>query len=381
MASRYRFISCHPVLGNMLHPKLDLIDAKWNWVLGGNGQLTAKITVPEDDVPRASIKEATTPWASAIYVKKQSDNSYPWGGPIIKRTWNRRSGQIDITAVEWRSWLYMVIMDPFTDSDRFYTFVNQDQLIIARTLVQDVTLFGAVTGCPPIDYDFSLLSGKYRDLNFYGTQMIRAGNAIDSMANRDGGFEWTLGIKPNTTNGLPRLSLDLGYPERGSFIDGLHFKSTQRGSNCEPGDVTEDASQQYNRFWTTGAGQPPDQMFSYDFLPNLGGAGVLRLDGSASYPSVIERNTLFSHARRARKFYSDGTQTIPVEHNWGQIDPDSYQVGDRGRLQIKDRLTDIDLSAARVVSKEVSNSGAGSVKVIVDLTDYTLPEVDAGGVV
>lgn len=380
MATRYRFISCHPVSGAMLHPKLDLIDAKWNWVLGGNGQLNAKITIPQEEVPRQAILGATTPWRSAIYVKKQSNNSYPWGGPVVKRTWNRRSGQIDITVAEWRAWMYMIIMDPFTDSEHLYSWVNNDQLIIARSLVQDVTLFGATTGCPTIDYDFSLLSGKYRDLNFYGTQMIRAGNAIDSMANRDGGFEWTLGIKTGS-NGLPRLRLDLGYPELGNFIDGLHFKSTPSGSNCDPGDITEDASQQYNRFWTTGSGQPPDQLYAYDFLPDLGGSGLLRLDGNASYPSVVERNTLFSHARRARKFYSDGTQTVPVEHNWGQIDPDSYAVGDRGRLQIKDRLTDIDLSAARIVSKEVSNSGAGSVKVIMDLTDYTLPEVDAGGVV
>ena len=380
MAARYRFISVHPVLETLLHSKLDLIDAKWNWTLGGNGQLTAKITVPDLEIPRQQIRTATNPWASAIYVKT-ADNVYPWGGPVIKRTWNRKAGQLSVTCVEWRAWLYMLALEPNYPTDRFYSYLNKDQLEIARSLVGEVTSFGYVAGAPPITYDATQTSGKMRDLSFYGSTMQRCGTLIDSMANRDGGFEWTISVKPNPNNGLPRIHFSTFYPQRGGLINGLHFKSTPKGSNCEPGDVEEDASQQYNRFWAIGAGQPPDQVTAYDIDPAQPTGNLLRLDGSASYPSVIERTTLFSHARRSRRFYSDGTQTLPIHHNWGQIDPDSYGVGDRGRLQIKDRFTDIDLAAARIISKEVTNSGAGGVSLIMDLTDYTLPEVDTGGVI
>jgi hypothetical protein len=359
---------------------LDLIDAKWNWTVGGNGQLTAKITVPEDEAPREALRLATNKWQSAIYVKSRN-NTYTWGGPVVKRTWNRKAGQITIQCVEWRAWPYMLILEPEGDPDRFYSYTNEDQLSIARKLLIEVTDFGYFAGAPVIEYDSLQVSGKNRDLSFWGSQMQRCGSLIDSMANRDGGFEWTLEGIPNTSTGLPKMHFYTAYPERGALVAGLHFKSTPSGSNCEPGDITEDASQEYNRFWTTGAGQPPDQLYAWDFAPELVTGQILRLDGNASYPSVSERSTLTSHARRARKFFSSGIETVPISHNWGQIDPDSYAIGDRGRLQLRDRWVNIDEAAVRVISKEVDTSGAGSVSTLLDLTDYTLPEVDAGGAI
>lgn len=376
--ARYRFISCHPVSGALLHSNLNLIDAKWNWVVGGNGQLTAKITVPEEFGPREVIRAATNKWQSAIYVKTQ-DNAYPWGGPVVQRKWNRRSGQLEITCMEWRAWPYGVIMGPNTDTDQFYAYSNVEQLSIARSLFQTATSSGAAGGNPTITYDSTQTSGKNRDLHFYGSQMNRLGPVVDTMANRDGGFEWTLAPRPDTSTGLPKLHLYNYFPERGSVVAGLHFKSTPKGSNCEPGDIVEDASQEYNKFWATGAGQPPDQLFSYDTDPVLSSGLLLRLDGSASYSTVVERPTLTSHARRARRFYASGVQTVPVTHNFVQINPDSYGVGDRGRLQLRDRFVDIDENTVRVVSKEIDTSGAGEVRLVLDLTDFTLPEVDTGG--
>lgn len=379
MAARYRFVSCHPVQGYLIDSNLGLIDPKWNWTIGGNGQLTAKIAVPEDLSPRELLRVATKPWQSAIYVKKTSDNSYPWGGPVIKRTWNRRSGQITITCVEWRAWPYMLILEPH-DPDRWFTFINDDQLEIARALLKAVT--GAFSGSPQnIVYNDAQTSGKLRDLNFYGSQMKRCGATIDEMANRDGGFEWTLAPQPDSITGLPRLHFINYYPERGSLISSLHFRSTPSGTNCDPGDIEQDASQQYNRVWTTGAGQPPDMMFGYDIDPMQPFDNTLRLDYSTAFSSVVQRDTLMSHARRIRKFYSEGTQILPLQHNFQQIDPDSYNIGDRGRAQIRDRWTDLDVTAARVLSKEINMAGAGSVSTVLDLTDYTMPETDTGGAI
>lgn len=363
-----------------LHSNLDIIDASWNWTLGGNGQLTGKITVPAEAVPRAKLRLATNPWQSAIYVKKTSDNSYPWGGPVVKRRWNRRNNQITITCIEWRAWPYMLILEPWNvgNLDRWFEYMNQDQLETARELFQYTLAFGPDSGCPPIDFDNAQTSGKLRDLTFWGSTMQRAGNLIDSMANRDGGFEWTLAAKPHPTTGHPRLHFYNFYPQRGGIVPGLHFKSTADGSNCDPGDVEEDASQQFNRVWTTGAGQPPDMAFGWDMYNT---SGTLRLDTSAAFPTVLERPTLMSHARRIRRFYAEGIQTLPISHNWAQIDPDRYGVGDRARLTIKDRWTDIDLTEVRVISKEVNNGGAGSVKLVMDLTDDVLPEVDPGGAI
>ena len=375
--ARYRYISCHPVTREQLDPSLRLIDPEWSWVVGGNGTLSAKITVPSDPRQVEKIKLATEPKQAAIYVRNNvSGGGYPWGGFVVGRSWDPQANQIRINCVEWRGWPYLVTMAN-TDPKKYFEFIGQDQLSIARQLMSFVQ---ADFGSPPMTSDATQTSGKLRDLSMWGTELKKAGAAIDSIANRDGGFEWTIDSRIGN-DGLPYLHFLTSFPQRGSLIDGLLFKHTPGGGNIIIDNVSEDVSARLDRFYATGAGQPPDQKLGWDFNPELAGGRILRFDGGSNFNSVSEVTTLTSHARRARKYYEPGVNLLEVTTGLDRIDVDSYNIGDRGRLQLEDRWMSLDLPAVRIIEKRVTMAGPGKVKLLLDLADFTLPEVDAGGAI
>lgn len=373
---RYQFASYHPVLRHQLYASLPMT-AKWNQMVGGNGTFEGRIVLPNDPEQIAAIRLATEKLQSAIYVRNASTGTPLWGGPVIERRWD--GAVLHVTCMEWRAWAFQIVVPPATNADVYYSYEDVDQLAIARSLMlQAVTANPATLGGHPITYTVNL-SGKTRDLHIYGSQLKRAGELIDSMANRDGGFEWTMQSLISNADNLPVVNFHCFFPQQGSVLPGLVFKATSKGGNCHPEPVTESGSTLYSRFWTTGAGQPPDQLFASDSDPNLATGGILRFDGTASYGTVSERTTLASHARRARRFYAPGINLITVWHNMDQIDPDSYGIGDRARLIVQDRWHDIDMTSVRIVSREIDTSGTGKVTTVLDLTDDTLPEVDTGG--
>ncbi len=379
MATRYRYVSCHPVLRNQLDPSLRFIDPEWSWVVGGNGTLSAKVTVPESQNQIDQLRIATQPKQAAIYVRDNSGN-YPWGGVVIKRKWSRASNQITITCMEWRAWFYSLILGPGDTTDILYEYASTDQLVIARNMVAAGLIGAESVGVPPMLTNAGLMSGKARDLSFAGTQMKTLGQQLDTIANRDGGFEWTIECRPNSNDGLPQLWFAPYFPERGTQAVGVQFRATEGGrGNFNPGDVEEDMSSRYERFWTTGAGQAPDATWSMDQDPELATGSFLRFDGNASYSTVSERSTLSSHARRNRKFYAPGVNLVTGVVPFDKVNPDSYGIGDRVRYRVKDRWVDMDLAAVRIVEKKMNMSGAGAATVTLDTTDFTLPEVDTGG--
>lgn len=373
---RYRFSSYHPVLRSQLHAGLPVASAKWNQLVGGNGTLELNITIPDDADQIASIRQATEEDESAIYIRSVSSNGLLWGGPVVER--RQQGAMLRVTCVEWRAWPYQLIVPPAANADIFYSYDDIDQLAIARSIMTAAVGAGSTEGSHPITYS-SQSSGKLRDLHFYGSEMKRAGELIDSMANRDGGFEWTLQPQVSNLDGLPRMNFHCFYPQQGTSLGSLIFKATKKGGNCLPGEILESGATRYSRFWATGSGQPPDQLFAYDQDPNLSAGTTLRFDGSASFSTVSDRATLASHARRSRRFYAPGINLVTVTHNLDQIDPETYGIGDRARLIVRDRWNNIDQEMVRIISKEIDTSGVGKVTAVLDLTDDTLPEVDAGG--
>lgn len=382
MAPSYRYLSCHPVNRAMLAPSLRFRKPEWSQIVGGNGTFTGVIAVPQDPKAIALIRNATTKKQSAIYVVNNDTDQIEWGGPVIDRKWDASSNEITVTAIEWRAWLSWVFLGPQTDLSAInhYSFVNTDQLLSARTIVQFAVGGGTADGRPNITTG-SELSGVARDLNFTGLDFKRAAEAIDSMARRDKGFEWTIESRPSPSDGLPQLYFVPSYPQRGSLVPGLTFLSIPGNSNLVKYDpINEDGSTQRERQWATGAGQPPDMPYAQDSDPLLTSGGLLLREDVTNYSTVTNRSTLASHARAERLFYADGTELFNIQVPTGNPDCSSYFAGDRGRLRISDRWVDLDFPATRIVSKKTKPED-GVVDISLDLNDARLPENDPGGVI
>jgi hypothetical protein len=379
---RYQYLSCHPVTRVKL-ATLRPTDPAWVTAVNGNGSFSAVFALPDSEDAVRLMRAALEPDQAAIYVKN-SEGRYPWGGPIVDQSWDPNNGTVTVTAIEWRSWFGSVFLPPEVDmsSDISYAWGNVDQLQIAREIATLVTYQGAADGRPPVSIGTET-SGKNRDLNFLGTEFRTAADAIDSMANRSGGFEWTIEVRPDPVDGLPRLYFVPYFPERGSLISGLIFKKTPTGTSnlVGYGPVKKSSADLRTRQWATGAGQPPDLPFAVDTDPALVVNKSLMREDKTAYSTVTDRTTLASHARNERLFYANSRELLTIVHAIGQPDEETYTVGDRASVRIEDAwLSDggYDLPAARIVQKKVSPS-KGVVEIVVDLDDYRMPEVDTSG--
>lgn len=381
--SKWVYESYHATLGTQLHSSLPFRNPKWSQVVQGNGSFSGKISIPRDAEARAQIKAATEKKVAAITIRDADNSIWPWGGPVISREWDRENNEITVNAIEWRTWYAWVFLAPKADlsGDVLYNWSQVDQLQIAKELSDFATSGGAAAGRPPISTSAMVgaTSGILRDLNVQGLSFKRVGDLLTTMSNRDRGFDWGVEMRAQSPSNLPVPFFLAYYPERGGLVNGLLFKATPNGGNLiKYGSVTESGADQRERQWATGAGQPPDLPFAQDTDPNLGSA--LMREDVTNYSSVTERSTLASHARSERTFYSPGTQILPVEVSLDNPDVSTYSVGDRGRLIIQDGWLNWDLPAVRILEKTVVPDEL-KVQLTLDLANYTLPEVDAGGVV
>lgn len=378
----FQFLAYHPITRAQLAPRLKPIECKSSQTVNGNGVLEMKLAVPQSKSKIDQLKLVAAEDESAIYVKNKN-NQFTWGGVVVDQGWSPDERTITITAIEWRAWLFSVFLEPFIDgsgnlSDIAYSWTNQDQLIIARGIMQGMMSCVPTALRPTVIYG-SELSGKNRDLNVTGLQFKKAGELLDTMARRSGGFEWDLVPRPNSTDGLPELVFTTYYPQQGSLVSGLLLKKTPQGGNLlKYGPVSRSSGERRTRVWATGAGQPPDQEFAQDTDPS----GALKVYRSSvtNYNSVTDRTTLASHARAERLFYSTPTALLDVQVSSRKPDVDIYGKGDRGRLILQDDWVDYDLPAVRVISRTIDYVKQ-TADLTLDLSDYELPTVDTGGTV
>lgn len=375
----FRYLSCHPMVSSQL-AWLQMIDPKWSQVVNGVGTFTGTIAVPNNTDRITQLKIATEPDQAALYVRN-NDDRYVWGGLIAKQKWSRDERQVEITAVEWRSWFGGVFLGPQDDPplDVLYSWTNKDQLLIAREIVGHALSGGATSGKPPFTVGAET-SGINRDLHVKGTEFRTATALIDSMAQRDRGFDWDVAIDTDST-GLPSRRLGLYYPEKGNVVSGLVFADGKNILTRE--DIEVESDTRANRTWATGAGPTSESLpYASDADPALSSGFTVLREVVHNYHTVIERATLASHARAMREYLATRLNTLKIKVSLTDPPIDNYSVGDRGRLTIKDDWYDFSFPAVRVLERVVSPAeGGGVAEVTLDLTDVEAPEVDEGGAI
>lgn len=378
--SNFRFVIAPILTPGSPIGELELSTVSFNDPVSGTGaSFGGKLEIVNKEIERV----LTEPWAVALYVLDPASGTYLFGGPIIARPWSPSERRLQISAVSWKTWLYMKQLDPdFSVNppiDKIYSQTATDQFAIARYLLGFVN---TDVGTP----DFGLggeLSGVLRDFATQGTQFKFVGDLIDSMANRDNGFEWNIAIEPDG-NGNPALWFRPYWPRRGQVNNQvilLHEQPTG-GNVIEFASQEDSAAALRTRCWATGSGQPPDMLFAYDQDPALGAGFTLLSERVDNYSSVTDIATLAQHARTARKYYGQARSTVTPKVGLGDPDYRLYGAGDKIRLRILDDWWDYDLDAVRIIDKQynVNNEGDSpapdSVSLTIDLTDTQLPQDD-----
>jgi hypothetical protein len=380
--SNFRFVICPVLQPGSPIGELWLSTVSFNDpVTGTGGTFTGKLEVSADT--KDALKVLTEPFAVALYVYDNDSGAYLWGGPLVERPWNSEERRLSLGAISWKSWLYLKQLNPdFSVNppvDKIYSQTATDQFTIARYILGFVN---ADHGTPHINLGIEL-SGVNRDFSTQGTQFKYVGELIDSMANRDNGFDWNIAIESDS-NGNPSLWFRPYWPKRGSVNSTVILLNEQPtgGNILSFSDQNDSAAALRTRCWATGAGQPPDMIFAYDEDPALSGGFVLLTERVDNYSTVSDIATLAQHARTARKYYGQARSTVTPK--LGMRDPDHtiYGSGDKVRLRVLDDWWDYDLAAARIIDKQynVNNEGDSpapdTVSLTIDLTDTQLPQDD-----
>lgn len=380
----FEYLPHHPVTRKQIAPALEVIDPKWTEVVNGSGTLSGSVAIPKGSIVKGQILQALEPDESWIIVRTRT-GLYPWNGIVVSQEWHPENGSMHFEAQEFRSWLYEVILGPRPDmtSDVLYSWEAKDQLKIAQDIISYIQTnpsYGATVGTPPITFGAES-SGRLRDLNLIGLDFKSAGQALDSISQRDGGFEWTLEVLIAPDN-LPRLHLKTGYPVLGSSIGGLKLWRTEEGGNIiKLHPVRRSTTDRVARQWTTGSGQPPDLPFAQDTDPSLTvGSGLLLREGVKGFNTVTNRTTLASHARSLRSFYSVQAHQVKVTVNTKDPDVFLYRAGDRISFRFQDTVQDMYLDNVRIVERTV-RPAVSEVDLVLDINDQVVPQVDSGGAV
>jgi hypothetical protein len=370
-----------PVLGGAPIGELELSNVKFNDpVAGKGGSFEGQAEITNTQTVDA-LRGLTEPDQVALYVKDDSNDTYYFGGPVFARPWSRSSRRLTVQAQSWKSWFYQKLLtmnmatNPVTDTT--FSFTSVDQFIIARSLL---TTALTDNGTPDIAMGPEL-SGVLRDLNFHGSDFKYLGDQIDSMANRDDGFEWYVAIVPDV-NGYPSLRFIPAFPIRGGLNSQVLIIHQQRdgGNVLALGDPEESAADRRARVWATGSGQPPDQLVAFDSDPGLTGGFLLLRETVQNYNSIVKITTLADHARAARIYYEDTLQQVTV--NVSLINPDYtlYQSGDKVSMIVEDDWINWDFDSVRIVDRQFKVAGSGdnpapdSVDLLIDLNDTQLPQ-------
>ena len=360
--------SFHDMLTARRLGSLKFTDWSFNDPLGGVGQFSG--TLPITEANRDFIRDIIKPNLSAVYAKV--GDVYLWGGIVTGRPWKRSTSTLTIKATQWEGYWYRRFV-----LNRYYK-ASIEQMQATREMLSTAM---ADIGTPRVTLD-TASSGVLRQVTVEPWTTV--GDALDSVANRDNGFDWSIQIRNNSQTGLPELYLAQWYPERQSQTDVLGvtiesrkelIESLQSGGNANVDDWPEDAIQAATRVWATGDGSPPDQPIAKDEDPDLTDGFLPLFESVTNWFGVTSKAVLADHARSERMDRALPLQTLPADLPVDTPRIEEYLVGDRARVVIKDEWLDIDLPAVRIIDRAISSDQTSGMKatVLLDLTDYEAP--------
>jgi hypothetical protein len=361
--------------------RLDVREAKWTEVVNGGTTFTGKVTVPDNPMVADGIRANTVPYGSSIYALP-GDGSISFGGPIVNRDWDSDTNTLTITAIDWKSWFYRLIIGPKVGTTDPWTqnFTNTDQLAIASYII-DRASATYNNGTPPIESAF-YPTGVLRNYIVTGVEFKSLGTHLDELGSlSNGGFEWE--VEPYIAgDGYPKIRVQFYIPQRGSTVQGLVFRKTPAGGNIlKITETSDDASAVASRIWAIGEGPNAESTpWASDESPALAGGYTLRTDQTSQYSGNFTLAQLASYARTERLYRADYLSALSFLVRMDAPSMFSYTKGDRCRVQVEDRFMNFDISNCRILGREMDPDN-NTVTLTVNLNDREVPEVDSGGAV
>lgn len=362
MATDYRYLFAD-LLTNEIVAELPLTGVSFTQQLNQAGTFQGHLLLSGVNSAALNVDASTIPGRSVVYVDR--NGILVWGGIIWGRQYNSQAQQLTIQAREFESYFERRRINATT------AFTNTDQLVIARTLMNDAQAaasgnIGVVVG--------SETSGVLVDRVYYDYELKTVYSAIQDLSRQDDGFDFN--IRVSYSGGIPTKTLVLGYPRIGT-----PYSSTSASSlvfNFPAGNIVEyeypeDGSVAANKLYALGAGSNEGKLISIQSDATKLADGWALLEEQANYSDITDQTVLDELALGQVEAVSYPPTVIKIVVPAYQ-DPvfGTYAIGDDARLIINDNRFPNGLDEIyRIVGFNVQPGEAGPERVTITLTQTT----------
>jgi hypothetical protein len=329
MTTTYRYLFAD-LLTNEIIAELPLTSVSFTQQLNQAGTFTGRLLISGINTAQYNVDASTQPARNAIYVDR--NGILVWGGVIWNRTYNSAEQTLTITAREFESYFEHRLITQTT------AFTNADQLLIARTLINQAQAqtngdIGVVVGTET--------SGVLIDRVYYGYELKNVWQAIKDLSNQDDGFDFNIKVEYDLITNEPIKTLVLGYPRTGDIDTGIGDLGTPvfmfPAGNIVEYEYPEDGSIIGNSLYVIGAGSNEGKLQSYAEDTAKLTAGWPLLENSANYSDITDQNVLDELATAQVLALSEPPPIINIVVP-AYIEPifGTYAIGDDARLMITD---------------------------------------------
>lgn len=364
MTTTYRYLFAN-LLNNEIIGELPLTGVSFTQQLNQAGTLQGHLLLSGMATAQFNVNASTIPAKTAIYVDRNGE--LIWGGVIWGRTYNSATQQLDITAREFESYF---------ERRRITTtqaFTNTDQLVIARTLIDNAQALpygdiGVITG--------SETSGVLIDRVYYNYELKAVYGAIQDLSRADNGFDFNIQVSYDPITNEPLKTLVLGYPRSGTpynVNDPEALVFIFPAGNIVEYQYPEDGSIAINSLYALGAGSNDGKLIANAQDTSKFAEGWALLQDQANYSDITDSALLNQLALGQVLAVSYPPTTIKIVVP-AYVTPtlNDYKIGDDARLIITDERFPNTLDRVyRIVALNVQPGEDGPERVTITLTTTT----------
>jgi hypothetical protein len=361
MTTTYRYLFAD-LLTNEIIGELPLTGVSFTQQLNQSGTLNGHVLLSGLNSAEFNVNASTIPGRSAIYVDRNGD--LIWGGIIWNRTYNSAEQVLNLTAREFESYFERRRISATQN------FTNTDQLVIARTLIDDAQLvpsgdIGVITGVET--------SGILIDRVYYDYELKNVYQAIQDLSRAEDGFDFLIDVSYDPITEEPIKTLVLGFPRSGVIYDVNDPEAIVflfPAGNIVEYEYPEDASIAANTIFALGAGSNEGKLLSIAQDTTKITEGWAVLEDVANYSDVTDATLLDELSLGQVLAVSFPPTTIKIVVP-AYIPPtlNDYNIGDDARLIITDERFPGTLDAVyRIVALNIQPGEDGPERVTLTLT-------------
>jgi len=359
---RYLFVD---LLSNSIIGELPLTGVGFTQQLNQPGTFQGHLLLSGINADKFNVDPSTIPAHCGLYVDR--NGILVWGGVIWGRSYNSTSQILTFSAQEWISYFDHRRITQDVD------FVNIDQLVIAKTLIEDAQ--AAPYGNINVGYNSEgeTTSGVLVSRTYYNYEFKNVFQAIQDLSRQGDGFDFHIDVAYDGITGLPAKYFNTYYPRSGliySFGNPNVPVFTFPAGNMVEYEYPEDGSVVANTVYALGAGSNEGKQIATGQDATKLAEGWVLLETTANYSDVTDQTMLqeVANAQALATSYPPVVLKVVVP---AYVDPvfGTYEVGDDARIIITDsRFPNTLDEIYRIVGLTVQPGESGPERVTLSLS-------------